>query len=113
MHLRTFRACASSLVIIATTVLVGCQTTGSSKSVIAADSDQAIFCPKCEMVWVRERRLRSAGGRFKMYHTKQVMRCPDCDSKARQFSFNEEIRTSVCKSCGGTMAVCSAEDPTP
>lgn len=83
-------------------LLVGALTTfARAEDKESASGDEAVMCPKCEAVWVKEPRTQ---GKITVYVAKKKMLCDDCKSAAANF-FTTGKWQHTCKTCGD-LVVC-------
>lgn len=67
--------------------------------------ESAIFCPKCEMVWVE---MTDFDDPYRMSTVPgQVMKCPDCENAVVHF-FKTGKLEHACSTCGGELVHCKA-----
>ena len=78
--------------------LTGCLSTAQVKQ-------QAVSCPKCQVVWVTHDDYDPHEGVITTYRT-QEFSCSDCESAVVHFFKTGKFKHS-CKSCGGGLQRCS------
>jgi hypothetical protein len=70
----------------------------------AADDDatkeEAVSCPKCETVWVKEPRQI---GKIKVFVSKKKMNCAECKTAVENFFATGKLE-HACKTCGDLVA---------
>lgn len=81
-------------------LLAGCASTGQA----AADADthaymDGMMCPKCETVWVTERKTRGPRQINRLSYSRG-MTCPECDAMARsQLLEDGKVQLHECPTC--------------
>lgn len=80
--------------------LSGCAS--SSKAATDADTHaymDGMMCPKCETVWVAERKTTGPRQINRLSHSRE-MTCPDCDAMARsQLQDDGKVQLHECPTC--------------
>lgn len=71
--------------------------------------DEAVMCPKCEAVWVKEKRTI---GKMTVYVSKKKMTCDDCKSAVENFFATGKLE-HACKTCGDLVACESVQGAKP
>lgn len=91
---------------LAVTVFVtGCD---SSRRIATADEQthaytEGMMCPKCETVWVRERKRSGPRKVIRFSHSRE-MSCPDCDVMAQsQLREGGKVMLHECPTCKVTL----------
>lgn len=80
--------------------LTGCASSGKA----TADTDthaymDGMMCPKCETVWVTERKSHGPRNVTRLSHSRE-MTCPDCDAMARsQLMEDGKVQLHDCPTC--------------
>ena len=90
----TFRLTMAAFMAAGAVALVGCQS--SSKS---ASSDHALVCPKCETVWVAEKKVFSGPREVHRLQYKPAMSCPTCDKTAKAYFEGGGMALHECPDC--------------
>ena len=99
----------TTIIVASTVALVLGALSMPSRAEETAAKDEAIMCPKCEAVWVKEKRNL---GKTTVYVSKKKMTCDDCKSAVENFFATGKLEHS-CKTCGDLVKCESVQGEKP